>query len=152
MRTSNANEFGASSTGTFVLLDVPGTPTVQVTPGSTTAQVTIQVPNNDGYGRAPETSAYGFSVINNIPFELGYRVQLYSDGEAVQGPQDTDLKGSTQSTVVVFSGLVVHSVYTVVVTARNVVGNGGTAEDEFSTVRSDETRLRLRAYLGGAVR
>ena len=74
----NAAGEGSLSTGTFVLLDVPGTPTSVTATGigTTTVQVTVIGSNNDGYGREPTDPDYGSTVDDKVALNFAYVVKF----------------------------------------------------------------------------
>ena len=157
VRAVNAVGDGSLFTGTFVLLDIPGTPTSVAATGmgTTAVQVTVGAPDNDGYGRkATDTTAYGSIVDDRVALELAYKVSILSGDQIVSSMART----TTEASVIFdFVGLDLEAgtQYRVVTSARNVVGQGGAIEGGFMTEGTSPTysvRLRLRGYLGGAVR
>ena len=83
VRAENAEGTGSLSAGTFTLLDVPGTlaaTQVQVTTGVTTVRVTVNAPDNDGYGRkATDTTTYG-SIVDKVDLNFAYVVSVIDGG------------------------------------------------------------------------
>ncbi len=155
VRAVNAFGDGSESTGKFTLLDVPGSLTVtqvRVTTGVTTVQVTVSAPDNDGYGRKATDTAYG-SEADGVELEFAYVV-------SVIGSRDISVSSMTKTTTatsltLVLGGLEPGTQYKLEAFVQNAVGAGGPHDREFmtgSTSPADRVRLRLRAYLGGAVR
>ena len=121
----NAAGDGSLSTGTFVLLDVPGTPTSVTATGigTTTVQVTVIGPDNDGYGRkATDTTTYG-SIVDKVDLNFAYVVSVIDGG----GNSVSSMTRVTTETSVAIDldGLRAGTRYRVVTSARNVVGEGG---------------------------
>ena len=152
----NAEGVGNLSNGTFVLLNVPGTPTsvTATVMGTTTVQVTVIGPDNDGYGRGTTDPDYG-STVDGDDLKFAYVVNVIdgSDTVIVSRVKETTSTSETFD----FAGLDLEAgtQYRVVTSARNVVGAGGAIEGGFmtgGTSPTDSVRLRLRGYLGGAVR
>ena len=152
----NAEGVGNLSNGTFVLLNVPGTPTsvTATVMGTTTVQVTVIGPDNDGYGRGTTDPDYG-STVDGDDLKFAYVVNVIdgSDTVIVSMVKETTSTSETFD----FAGLDLEAgtQYRVVTSARNVVGQGGAIEGGFmteGTSPTDSVRLRLRGYLGGAVR
>ena len=157
VRAVNAEGDGTPSAGEFTLLDIPGTPTSVAATGmgTTAVQVTVIGSDNDGYGRkATDTTAYGSIVDDRVALELAYKVSILSGDQIVSSMTRT----TTEASVIFdFVGLDLEAgtQYRVVTSARNVVGQGGAIEGGFmtgGTSPTDSVRLRLRGYLGGAVR
>ncbi len=155
VRAENAKGTGSLSTGTFTLLAFPGTLTftqVQVTAGITTVRVTVYAPDNDGYGRRTTDTAYG-SEAEGVDLKFAYVVSVTdSSGKAIAS---TVMETRSTSMTLVLGGLEPETQYTVVAFVQNALGPGGTHQREFmtrGTPTTDRVRLRLRGYLGGAVR
>ncbi len=154
VRAVNAIGDGVASVAEFTLLDVPGTPTSVTATGigTTTAQVTVIGSNNDGYGRKATDPDYG-SQVDGIDLNLTYVVKVI-DGS---GKEIASTVKETTSTSVIFdfADLKPGTQYRIVTFSQNAVGPGGTREEGFmtgGTSPADSVRLRLRGYLGGAVR
>ena len=154
MRAVNAVGDGSLFTGTFVLLNVPGAPTSVIATGigTTTVQVTVIGSNNDGYGREPTDPDYG-SQVDGVDLNFAYVVKVL-DGS---GKEIASTVKETTSTSVIFdfADLKPGTQYRIVTFSQNAVGPGGTREEGFmtgGTSPADSVRLRLRGYLGGAVR
>ena len=157
VRAVNAEGDGTPSAGTFVLLDVPGTPTSVTATGmgTTAVQVTVIGSDNDGYGRkATDTTAYGSIVDDRVALELAYKVSILSGDQIVSSMTRT----TTEASVIfdfVDLDLGPGTQYKVRAFVQNAVGAGGAIEGGFmtgGTSPTDSVRLRLRGYLGGAVR
>ena len=137
VQAANAEGGGNPFTGTFVLLDVPGTPTVvtasDVTAGSAVTRkvrVTVSGPDNDGYGRQAADSDYG-SQVDGVDLNFAYVVKIL-DGSGIE-VASTVQETTLTSVMIVFDGLRAGAQYTVKASARNAVGAGGTLEGEFTT-------------------
>ena len=111
---------GDAASGSFHLMEVPGAVVAQVASGLSTIRVTITEAADDGYGRAPGSSAYGMPA-GRVALDLVYHVQLFSKGRLKEERRMTQQEWSS-STVVEFSGLEGGSRYEVRVFARNKVG------------------------------
>ena len=115
---------GDAASGSFHLMKVPGAVVAQTASGLSTIRVTIVGADDDGYGRAPGSSAYG-KPAGGIALDLAYHVQLFSKSLLKEERRMTQQEWS-RSTVVEFSGLEGGSRYEVRVFARNKVGAGPT--------------------------
>ena len=115
---------GDAASGSFHLMKVPGAVVTQTASGLSTIRVTIVRAADDGYGRAPGSSAYG-EPAGGVALDLVYHVQLFSKGLLKEERQKTQQEWSS-SAVVEFSGLKDSSRYEVRVFARNKVGAGPT--------------------------
>ena len=115
---------GDAASGSFHLMKVPGAVVAQTASGLSTIRVTIVGADDDGYGRAPGSSAYG-EPAGRIALDLAYHVQLFSKSLLKEERRMTQQEWSS-STVVEFSGLEGGSRYEVRVFARNKVGAGST--------------------------
>ena len=115
---------GDAASGSFHLMKVPGAVVAQTASGLSTIRVTIVGADDDGYGRAPGSSAYG-KPAGGIALDLAYHMQLFSKGRLKEERHKTQQEWS-RSTVVEFSGLEGGSRYEVRVFARNKVGAGPT--------------------------
>ena len=113
---------GDAASGSFHLMKVPGAVVAQTASGLSTIRVTITEAADDGYGRAPGSSAYG-QPASGITLDLVYHVQLFSKGLLKEEQRMTQQEWSS-STVVEFSGLVGGSRYEVRAFARNKTGTG----------------------------
>ena len=156
VRAINAIGDGVPSVAEFTLLDVPGTlaaTQVQVTTGVTTVRVTVNATDNDGYGRkATDTTTYG-SIVDKVELDFAYVVSVIDGGgNSVSSMTETT---TATSVTLVLGGLKAGTRYQIVAFVQNAVGPGGTHEEGFTTggtSAADRVRLRLRGYLGGAVR
>ena len=157
VRAVNAEGDGTPSAGEFTLLDIPGTPTSVTATGmgTTAVQVTVIGSDNDGYGRkATDTTAYGSIVDDRVALELAYKVSILSGDQIVSSMTRT----TTEASVIfdfVDLDLGPGTQYKVRAFVQNAVGAGGAIEGEFmteGTSPANSVRLRLRGYLGGAVR
>ncbi len=157
VRAENAEGTGSLYTGTFTLLAVPGTLTVtqvRVTAGITTVRVTAYAPDNDGYGRkATNTTTYG-SIVDKVALNFAYVVKVT---DVINGNSVPSMTKATTATSVTLAlgGLEPETRYAVEAFVQNAVGSGAMHEEEFTTggtSAADRVRLRLRGYLGGAVR
>ena len=115
---------GDAASGSFHLMKVPGEVGTQTASGLSTIQVTITGADDDGYGRAPGSSAYG-EPAGGVALDLVYHVLLFSKGRLKEERRVTQQEWSS-STVVEFSGLEGGSRYEVRVFARNKAGAGST--------------------------
>ena len=115
---------GDAASGSFHLMKVPGAVVTQTASGLSTIRVTIVRAADDGYGRAPGSSAYG-EPAGGVALDLVYHVQLFSKGRLKEERRMTQQEWPS-STVVGFSGLEGGSRYEVRVFARNKVGAGAT--------------------------
>ena len=115
---------GDAASGSFHLMKVPGAVVAQTASGLSTVRVTIVGADDDGYGRATGSSAYG-KPASGIALGLVYHVQLFSKGLLKKEMHKTQQEWSS-STVVEFSGLDGGSRYEVRVFARNKAGAGST--------------------------
>ena len=113
---------GDAASGSFHLMKTPGEVVAQTASGLSTIRVTIVGADDDGYGRATGSSAYG-KPASGIALDLAYHVQLFSKGRLKEERRMTQQKWSN-STVVEFSGLEGGSRYKVRVFARNKTGTG----------------------------
>ena len=120
VRALNAVGSGSVASGTFRLLNVPGTPTAvsAVEIGAGTVRVTVSGLDNDGYGRAATASDYGVRV-DDVDLNLVYVVSVISGGDVLDSTQTT-------STSVTFAGLDLVRVadYQLEARVRNAVGAG----------------------------
>ncbi len=158
VRADNTGGEGVMSIGTFILLDIPGTPTSVTATGigTNTVRVTVSAPDNDGYGRkATDTTTYG-SIVDEVALEFGYKVSILYGDQIVSSM--TRIRMTTETSEIfnfVDLDLELGTQYTVKASAQNAVGEGNTRQEKFmtgGTSPTDRARLRLRAYLGGAVR
>ncbi len=115
---------GDAASGSFYLMKVPGEVGTQTASGLSTVRVTITEADDDGYGRAPGSSAYG-KPAGRIALDLAYHVQLFSKSLLKEERRMTQQEWSS-TTVVEFSGLEGGSRYEVRVFARNKAGAGPT--------------------------
>ena len=157
VRADNSVGGGNLSAGEFTLLDIPATPTSVTATGmgTTAVQVTVIGSDNDGYGRkATDTTAYGSIVDDRVALELAYKVSILSGDQIVSSMTRT----TTEASVIfdfVDLDLGPGTQYKVRAFVQNAVGAGGAIEGGFmteGTSPTDSVRLRLRGYLGGAVR
>ncbi len=126
IRGRNFDAVGDAASGSFHLMNVPGAVEIQTASGLSTVQVTIVGAANDGYGSAPNSSAYG-KPADGVSLDLAYRVRLFSKG-LLKEEQRMTQQGSSNSTVVEFSGLEGGSRYEVRIFAENKAGAGPTVE------------------------
>ena len=115
---------GDAASGSFYLMKVPGVVGTQTASGLSTIRVTIVEADDDGYGRAPGSSAYG-EPAGEVALDLAYHVHLFSKGLLKEERRVTQQEWLS-STVVEFSGLEGGSRYEVRVFARNKAGAGST--------------------------
>ena len=115
---------GDAASGSFHLMKVPGVVGIQTASGLSTIRVTITEAADDGYGRAPGSSAYGMPA-GGVALDLVYHVQLFSKDRLKEERRMTQQEWSS-SIEVEFSGLEGGSRYEVRVFARNKVGAGST--------------------------
>ncbi len=120
VRAENAAGFGSTASGTFRLLNVPGTPTAVSTVeiGASTVRVTVSGLDNDGYGRTAGVAGHGVQV-DDVDLNLVYVVSVISGGDVLDSTQTT-------STSVTFAGLDLVRVadYQLEARVRNAVGAG----------------------------
>ena len=128
----NAEGVGSPFTGTFVLLGVPGTPTSvtasDVTEGSAVArkvQVTVNAPDNDGYGRKATDPDYG-SQVDGIDLNLTYVVKVF-DGSGKE-IASTDQETTSTSVIFDFADLKPGTQYRIVTFVQSAVGAGAALE------------------------
>ena len=120
--------------GSFILLDVPGTlaaTQVQVTTGVTTIRVTVNAPDNDGYGRkATDTTTYG-SIVDKVDLNFAYVVSVIDGGG---NSVSSMTRVTTEASVMIdLAGLRAGTQYRIVTFVQNVVGAGGAYEGGFTT-------------------
>ena len=122
IRSVKGSSDGDAALGSFHLMKVPGAVVAQTASGLSTVRVTIVGADDDGYGRATGSSAYG-KPASGIALGLVYHVQLFSKGLLKKEMHKTQQEWSSTA-VVEFSGLEGGSRYEVRVFARNKAGAG----------------------------
>ncbi len=130
IRSIRGGVAGDAASGSFHLMKVPGVVETRIASGLSTVRVTIVGAAGDGYGRAPGSSMYG-KPAGEIALDLAYHVRLFSKGLLKEERRMTQ-QGSSNSTVVEFSGLEGGSRYEVRIFAENKMGAGQRWKRRFS--------------------
>ncbi len=103
---------------------------MELVPGVNTVRVTVEAPDNDGYGGGIGNRAYG-SQVDDVDLMFGYIIRALDGGGEVVATKTAPTTGMRFA--VVLRGLEQETSYRILISAQNSVGTGSAVAYKFMT-------------------